>query len=232
MYRGHALPDRSSGGEQKAPRLVEGTRWPAVWLPSYATVKRVIDVIGATAMLLVLLPLLVGIGVAITLSMGPPLLFHQRRIGVRGQDFVMWKFRTMRADRRLSDHGPLGPDGERRCRHKTPLDPRVTRLGRFLRRTCLDEFPQLWNVLKGDMSLVGPRPELPAIVARYEVWQHTRHNVRPGLTGWWQINRTSDRLMHESVEDDLYYVQHCSFSLDMLILLRTVGALVRGAGAY
>jgi lipopolysaccharide/colanic/teichoic acid biosynthesis glycosyltransferase len=108
----------------------------------------------------------------------------------------------------------------------------VTPLGRFLRRTSLDELPQLWNVLRGDMSLVGPRPELPEIVARYEEWQHVRHTVRPGLTGWWQVNRPPDRLMHEVVELDIYYVKHRSLALDLKILLRTVSAVLRGTGAF
>src|SRR5262249_33056604 len=110
--------------------------------------------------------------------------------------------------------------------------PRVTRLGRFLRRTSLDELPQLWNVLRGDMSMVGPRPELPEIVARYEEWQHGRHAVRPGLTGWWQVNRPADKLMYEVVELDIYYVTNRSFWLDVRILVRTVSAVVRGTGAF
>jgi lipopolysaccharide/colanic/teichoic acid biosynthesis glycosyltransferase len=157
-------------------------------------------------------------------------LFRQRRIGLHGREIAIWKFRTMCADRRAMDLGP--PSRERRQSHKTRRDPRVTPLGRFLRRTSLDELPQLWNVVRGDMSLVGPRPELPHIVARYEAWQHARHAVRPGVTGWWQVNRPADRLMHEVVELDLYYVTHRSLWLDLKILVRTVGAVLRGTGAF
>jgi lipopolysaccharide/colanic/teichoic acid biosynthesis glycosyltransferase len=101
-----------------------------------------------------------------------------------------------------------------------------------LRRTCLDELPQLVNVLRGEMSLVGPRPELPHIVATYAPWQHARHAVAPGITGWWQVNRTASQLMHEATELDIYYVDHCSFTLDLCILARTLGAVIDGRGAY
>ena len=121
---------------------------------------------------------------------------------------------------------------DRRRTHKTRHDPRVTRIGRVLRRTSLDELPQLWNVLKGDMSLVGPRPELPQIVMRYEEWQHARHLVTPGLTGWWQVNRDGQRLMHEATELDLYYVQNQGWSLDIAILARTVRTVLVGNGAF
>jgi lipopolysaccharide/colanic/teichoic acid biosynthesis glycosyltransferase len=144
----------------------------------------------------------------------------------------MLKFRTMRAERRCLNDGPPNGLVDRRQRHKSVADPRVTRFGRFLRRTCLDELPQLWNVLRGDMSMVGPRPELPSIVDRYEPWQHQRHLVAPGITGWWQINRTADQLMHESTELDIYYVEHHSLGLDLRILAATVGAVIDGRGAY
>jgi lipopolysaccharide/colanic/teichoic acid biosynthesis glycosyltransferase len=143
----------------------------------------------------------------------------------------MLKFRTMRAERRLRPSGP--PSGaERRRRHKSIGDPRVTRVGHVLRRTCFDELPQLLNVLRGEMSLVGPRPELPSIVDTYEPWQHWRHLVTPGITGWWQVNRAADQLMHEATELDIYYVQHHSLLLDLKIIARTFGAVIDGRGAY
>jgi lipopolysaccharide/colanic/teichoic acid biosynthesis glycosyltransferase len=111
-------------------------------------------------------------------------------------------------------------------------DPRITPVGRFLRQVHLDELPQLWNVLTGDMTLVGPRPELPEIVATYEPWQHARHLVTPGITGWWQVNRDPQRLMHEATELDLHYIRHQSLWLDMWILLRTIGAVASGRGAF
>ncbi len=122
------------------------------------------------------------------------------------------------------------PSGDRS--RKARNDPRVTRVGRFLRRTSLDELPQLFNVLRGDMSLVGPRPELPEIVATYEAWQHDRHRVLPGLSGWWQIHGRSDKPMHQHTELDIYYVSHVSFLLDVYILLRTLVVVIAGRGAF
>jgi lipopolysaccharide/colanic/teichoic acid biosynthesis glycosyltransferase len=116
--------------------------------------------------------------------------------------------------------------------HKIPNDPRVTRVGRFLRRTSLDELPQLVNVLRCEMSLVGPRPELPWLTENYETWQRRRFAVPPGMTGWWQINGRSNRLMHMHTEDDLYYIQNYSPLLDLHILWRTIGVVLRGQGAY
>jgi lipopolysaccharide/colanic/teichoic acid biosynthesis glycosyltransferase len=192
----------------------------------------VLDILVASCMLVVLAPAPVIIALAIVATTGGPALFRQRRIGRHGAPIDIWKFRTMRADRRRLGLGPPGTQRERRRRHKTPHDPRVTPLGRVLRRTSLDELPQLWNVVRGEMSMVGPRPEIPENVERYESWQHARHEVRPGLTGWWQVNRPADRLMYEVVELDIYYVTHRSFWLDVEILARTFGAVLHGTGAF
>ena len=134
------------------------------------------------------------------------------------------------AERRL--HEVIQRDEEGRILYKRRDDPRVTRVGRFLRRTSLDELPQLFNVVKGEMSLVGPRPELPWLVHQYESWQHKRFAVPPGITGWWQVNGRSDRAMHLHTEDDLYYIQHYSPLLDLRILWKTIGVVLRGRGAY
>jgi lipopolysaccharide/colanic/teichoic acid biosynthesis glycosyltransferase len=134
----------------------------------------------------------------------------------------MHKFRSMRWERAPIEH-PLP---------KQRGDDRVTRTGKFIRRTSLDELPQLWNVVKGEMSLVGPRPELPSIVANYEPWQRKRFAVPPGMTGWWQVNGRAERSMHLNTEIDLYYIQNYSILLDVQILLRTLGAVVRGRGAF
>jgi lipopolysaccharide/colanic/teichoic acid biosynthesis glycosyltransferase len=231
MFSGQAFPRRSSSRTVVAPLTLHGAPVRSAWL-SYDAIKRVIDVLTAGCLLVVLAPLLLGIGLVILCTMGEPVLFRQRRVGRHGGPIEIWKFRTMQVDRRARDVGPPHTRAERRRSHKTRRDPRVTPLGRFLRRTSLDELPQLWNVLRGDMSLVGPRPELPQIVARYEEWQHARHEVRPGLTGWWQINRPADRLMHEVVELDIYYVTHRSLWLDLKILVRTFGAVLRGTGSF
>jgi len=190
----------------------------------YSVVKRAIDVVGASTMVVVASPVIVAIALAVKLTSTGPIFFRQRRIGQSGRTFDIWKFRTMRSD--TSAPVPAGQP------HKFKRDPRVTPVGRVLRRMCLDELPQLWNVLVGDMSLVGPRPELPEIVAHYQPWQRARHQVRPGLTGWWQINRDDDHLMHEATELDIYYVQHRSLRLDLEILARTAGAIAHGRGIY
>ena len=116
--------------------------------------------------------------------------------------------------------------------YKRPDDPRVTRVGRVLRRTSLDELPQLFNVLLGEMSLVGPRPELPNLVEKYELWQRKRFAVPQGMTGWWQVNGRSDKPMHLHTEEDLYYVQNYSIWLDLQILVKTVWVVLRRKGAY
>ena len=144
----------------------------------------------------------------------------------------MFKFRSMvkNADQLLKDITMRDLDGN--PIHKIPDDPRVTHIGKFIRRTSLDELPQLFNVLKGEMSLIGPRPELPTLVKHYEPWQRKRFAVPQGITGWWQVNGRSDKPMHLHTEDDLYYVQNYSLRLDLTILLKTVWVVLRGKGAY
>jgi lipopolysaccharide/colanic/teichoic acid biosynthesis glycosyltransferase len=205
----------------------------------YHLTKRAFDVLVAASALVVLAPLMLVLAALVRLSSPGPILFRQRRVGKDGREFEMLKFRTMMACRRRgerrSSEAAAGDDrraADRRRAHKTRRDPRVTTIGRVLRRTSLDELPQLLNILKGEMSLVGPRPELPTIVARYESWQHARHAVTPGLTGWWQVNRDGTRLMHEATEYDLHYVSHQSWRLDLVILVRTVKAVLTGAGAF
>jgi lipopolysaccharide/colanic/teichoic acid biosynthesis glycosyltransferase len=158
--------------------------------------------------------------VAIVLEMGTPVVFRQRRVGKEGRAFTVYKFRTMAPDRRGNFNGYSGAD--RRRYHKAETDPRHTHLGRWLRKWSLDELPQLFNVLRGDMSLVGPRPEVVEVVRRYEPWQHRRHEVKPGMTGMWQVIARGDGPMHEHASLDLAYVEQCSFSLDLKILLQTI----------
>jgi exopolysaccharide biosynthesis polyprenyl glycosylphosphotransferase len=195
-------------------------------------VKRSFDMLLA---LLALPPssILMGlIGLAIRLEAPGPILFRQQRVGENGRLFEMLKFRTMVPHAEEMRYMVENVDEQGHLIHKTPADPRVTQVGRFLRRTSLDELPQLFNVIKGDMSLIGPRPEMPYLVDQYEPWQRQRFVVPPGITGWWQVNGRSDRPMHLHTEDDLYYVQNYSLLLDLQILFRTIGVVLRGRGAY
>ena len=190
--------------------------------PVQARIKRTFDMLIAVPLMLLLSPVMALIALWIRLDSPGPILIHQRRVGAAGVPFSMHKFRSMH----------WRPETLDAAGGKAPNDPRVTRAGKVLRRTSLDELPQLWNVIKGEMSLVGPRPELPAIVDHYEPWQLKRFVVPPGMTGWWQINGRAERSMHLNTEIDLYYVQNYSILLDIQILLRTVGAVIKGRGAY
>jgi len=189
-------------------------------------VKRMMDLLVGAGLLIACGPLMLVIAALIKVDSPGPALIRQQRVGENSRLFQMLKFRTMRAGE--EQRPGRWADGL----HKRPDDPRVTRLGRFLRRYSLDELPQLINVLKGEMSLVGPRPELPWLVDRYESWQRRRFAVPPGMTGWWQINGRSQRPMHLHVEDDLYYIRNYSLWLDLMILLRTVPAVLSGRGAF
>jgi lipopolysaccharide/colanic/teichoic acid biosynthesis glycosyltransferase len=186
--------------------------------------KRLLDVVASVLLGVLLLPLLLAIGIALKVTMGSPVVFRQQRVGWNGKVFTILKFRTMLPDRRRCSAGYQGL--ERRKIHKSLNDPRVTNLGRFLRKWSLDELPQLWNVLRGDMSLVGPRPELIMIVKSYEPWQHQRHAVKPGLTGLWQVSRRGDGLMHEHIDLDLKYINNLSFQTDLHIIFNTVTAVL------
>jgi exopolysaccharide biosynthesis polyprenyl glycosylphosphotransferase len=194
--------------------------------------KRGFDlVIGSLLLLIAALPMLV-IAIAIRLDSSEHVIFRQDRVGENGRLFGMYKFRTMvtGAEEQQAQVNIQTEDDE--VLHKRPDDPRVTKVGHFLRRYSLDELPQLINVLKGEMSLVGPRPEMPWLVDRYESWQRKRFAVPQGITGWWQINGRSDKPMHLNPEDDLYYVYNYSLWLDIQILLRTPLAVLQGRGAF
>jgi len=195
-------------------------------------VKRGFDLVIGSLLLLLAFPPMLLIAIALKLDSSGPLFFRQERVGENGRLFSMYKFRTMvaYAEAQQSQINIETEDDE--IIHKRPDDPRVTKVGHFLRRYSLDELPQLVNVLKGDMSLVGPRPEMPWLVDRYESWQRKRFAVPQGITGWWQINGRSDKPMHLNPEDDLYYVYNYSLGLDIQILLRTPLAVLRGVGAF
>jgi len=188
---------------------------------SYAPLKRAFDVMGAFAGLVVFAPLLLWCALRTRMSSPGPAIFVQERVGLHGRLFEMYKFRTMKLD---ADRYAVAPrDAE---------DARITPYGRWLRGTSIDELPQLWNVLKGDMSLVGPRPEMPFIASTYDDWQRRRLSVKPGITGLWQILGRKDLPMHENLQYDFYYIRNRSLSLDVSILLRTIGVVVSRRGAF
>ncbi|MER5727009.1 exopolysaccharide biosynthesis polyprenyl glycosylphosphotransferase [Streptomyces sp. NPDC002138] len=194
--------------------------------------KSVLDRAGAGLGLLLLSPLFLGLVLAIRLGSRGPAFYSQRRIGRDGVPFVMWKFRTMVADADALKAELTGVNEHDGLMFKMRRDPRVTRVGRLLRRTSLDELPQLLNVLTGDMSLVGPRPPLPEEVARYDEVELRRLTVRPGMTGLWQISGRSDLSWDETIQLDLQYVDNWSFTSDVDVVARTFRAVVDGRGAY
>ena len=197
--------------------------------------KRAFDLLVAALALVLAAPAMAAIALAIGLDSPGPVLFRQERVGEGGRRFQMLKFRTMvvGAQERERELAQGDDDGGPPTFEKRPDDPRVTRVGRVLRRWSLDELPQLLNVLRGDMSLVGPRPELPWLVEQYEPWQRKRFAVPQGMTGWWQVNGRSRRADHDlRAEDDLYYIRNWSLWLDLRILARTVRAVIEGEGAY
>jgi exopolysaccharide biosynthesis polyprenyl glycosylphosphotransferase len=195
-------------------------------------IKRAFDIVGTLLLLIVFLPIMAVIAVAVRIDSPGPILLHQERAGENGRPFKMHKFRTMVENAESLRHLVERKDEDGHLIHKTANDPRVTRLGSFLRRNSMDEYPQFFNVLTGEMSLVGPRPEMLQLVQQYEPWQRKRFAVPPGLTGWWQIHGRSDKPMHLHTEEDLYYIQHYSPWLDVVILFRTVGAVLSRKGAY
>jgi exopolysaccharide biosynthesis polyprenyl glycosylphosphotransferase len=196
-----------------------------------AAAKRAVDILGATVGLLIFVPVWVGIGLAIRISSGRPILFRQVRVGKQGRPFTLLKFRTMipgaegmlidLRDRNEAD-GPL---------FKIREDPRVTSVGRWLRKWSLDELPQLVNVLKGEMSLVGPRPPLKVEVESYEDWQHGRLEVAPGITGLWQVEGRIELSFEDAVRRDIFYIENWSLSYDLFILAKTVPAILSHRGA-
>jgi len=195
-------------------------------------VKRGMDIVGAVIGLVLGAPLLALIGLAIRLDSPGQIVFRQTRVGATGKTFEMYKFRSMRegAEAELEQLRELNEaDGPI---FKIRDDPRLTRVGRFLRRTSLDELPQLWNVLRGEMSLVGPRPPLPVEVTHYMEWHKKRLEVRPGITALWQVSGRSMLSFDEGVLLDIYYIENWSLWLDFKILLRTIPKVLFGDGAY
>jgi len=203
--------------------------------------KRVLDVFLATLILILASPLLIVTAVAIKLDSDGPVFFRQRRIGRGGRSFAMLKFRSMVSDANpelhrkfvkalLRDSESVGVDA-REPTYKVADDPRVTRVGRVIRRLSIDELPQLFNVLKGEMSLVGPRPDVPYAVEEYEPWQWRRFEVLPGITGLWQVSGRSKLSPIEMLRLDLEYVERCSLWLDCKLLVKTIPVVLRKVGS-
>ncbi|MDO9129627.1 MAG: sugar transferase [Anaerolineales bacterium] len=179
--------------------------------------KYLLDIILVTMSLALLSPALVILAILVRIKLGSPILFHQQRPGLYGKPFTIYKFRTMNDAR--GDSGDLLPDAQR-----------LTRFGRFLRSTSLDELPELINVLKGEMSIVGPRPLLMQYLPRYTPEQTRRHEAKPGITGWAQVNGRNAISWEQRFALDMWYVDHLSFWLDLKILVRTVGAVLMRRG--
>jgi lipopolysaccharide/colanic/teichoic acid biosynthesis glycosyltransferase len=206
---------------------------PALTVREHGRARRIVDIAVSASALAFLAPLLVALAILVAVTSRGPVLYRQQRIGAGGRPFVIVKFRTMRLGaedlddeifaERNDGSGPL---------NKIHNDPRVTWPGRWLRRYSLDELPQLWNVLTGSMALVGPRPTTPREVARFTPRDYLRLAVRPGITGITQVSGRSDLDWDDAVRLDLDYVEHRSLLLDLLILLRTVPAVLGARGAY
>ena len=210
---------------------IVGLREPAIE-GLQRVVKRVFDLVVGTVLVVLMGPIMALVALAIRLDSPGPVIFRQKRVGENLRAFGMYKFRSMVPDAEARQLAAARREDNGEIVQKHPEDPRVTRVGRILRRYSLDELPQLFNVLKGDMSLVGPRPEMPRLVDKYEPWQRKRFAVPQGITGWWQINGRGDRPMHLHTEDDLWYIQNWSPLLDLKILWRTIGAVLSQRGAF
>ena len=195
-------------------------------------IKRIFDLAVGSVLALMFLPLMGMIAVAIKLDSPGPVIFKQKRIGENGRLFEMYKFRSMVVNAEALQEEVNHVDEGGNVIHKYKDDYRVTYVGRFIRRWSLDELPQFFNVLEGDLSLIGPRPELPWLVDEYKPWQRKRFAVPQGITGWWQVNGRADKLMHLHTDEDLYYIQNYSLWLDLYILLKTPWVILRGKGAY
>jgi lipopolysaccharide/colanic/teichoic acid biosynthesis glycosyltransferase len=205
-----------------------------------AFARRAIDLVAGTVLLVILAPLLAAVAIAVRLDSKGPAIYRQRRIGRRGREFEVNKFRSMRSDANSARHRDYveqlinnrpESDPPENGLYKLVVDDRITRVGRILRSWSLDELPQLWNVVRGDMSLVGPRPVIPYEVELYPDWYHERFAVKPGLTGLWQVSGRSECTYEEMVVLDVEYVRRRTLPLDLAILARTVWVVVTRRGA-
>lgn len=227
-------PLEAAAAQISTPRAAELERIELAHLPAVATsrAKIAMDIVLAAIGVIVLLPILLLIGLVVCLDSGWPPLYSQRRVGMNGRTFRIWKFRTMvNGAHGLREHLMLLNEAPFPA-FKLRQDPRVTRVGRFLRRTSIDEFPQLWNVLAGDMSLVGPRPALPGEVEHYDTVGRRRLRARPGLTCIWQIESRHRKSVgfDQWLEQDIDYINRWSLRLDLELIAKSVREVVRMSG--
>lgn len=219
-----AVRDRKiSEADLRLPGLAPSRTWMA---------QRVFDVVLAFSLLLLLLPLFLIIALLIRMDTSGPILFIQKRVGRGGAEFPFFKFRSMVHDAEARRRALEALNERTGPVFKMRDDPRITRIGRFLRRSSLDELPQLLNVLRGEMSLVGPRPALPSEVALYTPCQRERLAATPGVTGLWQVSGRAELSFEDSIELDLRYVREQSVALYLNVLIRTIPAVISGRGAY
>lgn len=211
----HNLEVREFGG---IPVIQEKERSAQIFYPAF---KRLFDIVVSLLALIVLSPVVLVVSAIIRFDSPGPIVFRQRRVGLNGKEFNFYKFRSMHVE---ASAYALTP--------KSSEDPRITKFGRWLRRSSLDELPQFVNVLRGDMSIVGPRPEMPFIVSTYNEEQRERLKVKPGITGVWQISAVRGEPIHANMEYDLFYIEHRSLLLDLIIMCKTIATAIRGIGAY
>jgi lipopolysaccharide/colanic/teichoic acid biosynthesis glycosyltransferase len=222
---------------QTVTRVDGESRWGSV-------LRRLFDVVVASATILLLSPVLIAVAIAVRLDSRGPAMFRQRRVGFHEREFTLFKFRSMRLDAdprghqeyvtaliKGSDEGEQAPGGGRKNLYKLAVDNRITPVGRWIRKWSLDELPQLFNVVLGHMTLVGPRPAIPYEVAEYPTWYLERFKVKPGLTGYWQVSGRSERTYEEMVRLDIEYAERRSLGLDLSILIKTPWIVLTRKGA-
>jgi Undecaprenyl-phosphate galactose phosphotransferase WbaP len=216
--------------------LVAPLEFPKLATPHFRNIKRAFDIVSAVLMTLFALPFAILIALAILLESGRPVFFRHERVGRGNRRFRLWKFRTMVSngdavlERHLQEHPERRLEWE--SNHKLKNDPRVTRVGRLLRRSSLDELPQVWNVLRGDMSMVGPRPIIHSEIQKYGSAYHLYTVTAPGLTGLWQVSGRNDTSYRRRIELDSTYVRRWSPFLDLKLMFKTVRVVLTGKGAY
>lgn len=223
-------------GPRLAVHQVQDLSLLSVDLPRYSgwnhAIKRAFDLVFSTVALILLAPVLAVVAVLIKREDGGPVLFRQERIGLRGEPFVVHKFRTMCVDAESRIDAMIAAAGGKALLFKVEDDPRITKIGKVLRKYSLDELPQFWTVLRGGMSIVGPRPQVAREVAEYTDAAHRRLLIKPGITGLWQVNGRSDLSIEDSIRLDLRYVENWSLTGDLTIIARTIRVVLNSNGAY